>query len=113
MRQLSRITVVSKIFLAQCETLTTSFTTREGRINTIICATAEKHEEFLQYLEDQEKEGNLIFGHHVSKESIMTCYIEERNAKHIHFVDGADGGYTEASKEFKAKLKGLQAGQFA
>jgi hypothetical protein len=53
----------------------------------------------------QEKEGNLIYGHHISKESVMTCYIQNRNAKHIHFVDGSDGGYTEAAKEFKMKLK--------
>lgn len=35
----------------------------------------------------------------------MTCYIEDRKYKHIHFVDGADGGYTEAAKELKAKRK--------
>ncbi|MBA4058110.1 MAG: hypothetical protein C0490_25560, partial [Marivirga sp.] len=51
-----------------------------------------------------ENEGKLFFGHHHSKESIMTCYIENMNAKHIHFIDGSDGGYTEAAKEFKQKL---------
>jgi len=50
----------------------------------------------------------INFWHHVSKESIITCYIENRNSKHIHFVDGADGGYTEAAKAFKAKLNYLR-----
>lgn len=77
------------------------------RINTIVCASSNKHNEFLQYLSHQEASGLLIFGHHVSKESVMTCYIEDRRDKHIHFVDGADGGYTEAAKEFKAKLQKL------
>lgn len=81
----------------------------DGRVNTIICGTPQQHSTFLNYLSQEEKKGNLIYGHHSSKESIMTCYIEERNQKHIHFVDGADGGYTEASKEFKQKLKQLQA----
>ncbi len=65
----------------------------------------DKRIQFLEYLSMQEKEGNLIYGHHISKESVMTCYIQNRNAKHIHFVDGSDGGYTEAAKEFKMKLK--------
>lgn len=86
--------------IAHADTLTV-----DGRVNTIICGTQKEHERFLNYLAQKEKEGALIYGHHASKESVMTCYIENRNSKHIHFVDGADGGYTEASKEFKAKLK--------
>ncbi len=77
----------------------------DGRINTIISGKMDKRIQFLEYLSMQEKEGNLIYGHHISKESVMTCYIQNRNAKHIHFVDGSDGGYTEAAKEFKMKLK--------
>lgn len=79
--------------------------TIDGRINTIITGKSDKRIQFLNYLSRQEQEGNLIYGHHISKESIMTCYIENRNAKHIHFVDGSDGGYTEAAKEFKRKFK--------
>ncbi|MBD0296914.1 MAG: DUF3095 family protein, partial [Flavisolibacter sp.] len=33
---------------------------------------------------------------------------EDRDEKHIHFVDGSDGGYTEASKEYKRKLMQAQ-----
>ena len=88
--------------IAHADTLTV-----DGRITTIICSTPDKHRQFLDYLCQEEQKGLLVYGHHVSKESIMTCYIENRNAKHIHFVDGADGGYTEASKELKGKLKKL------
>jgi hypothetical protein len=80
----------------------------DGRVNTIICGTVEQHQQFLDYLAQEENKGTLIYGHHSSRESIMTCYIENRNAKHIHFVDGADGGYTEASKAFKSKLQQRQ-----
>jgi hypothetical protein len=88
--------------IAHADTLTI-----DGRITTIICGTPDKHNQFLDYLTQQEQKGLLLYGHHVSKESIMTCYIENRNARHVHFVDGADGGYTEASKELKSKLKNL------
>ena len=79
--------------------------TIDGRINTIISSSMEKRRKFVEYLNAEEKAGNLIFGHFISRESVMTCYIENRDEKHIHFVDGADGGYTEASKELKNKLR--------
>jgi hypothetical protein len=77
----------------------------DGRINTIISGQKEKRIQLIDYLNEQERLGNLVYGHHISKESIMTCYIENRNEKHQHFVDGSEGGYTEAAKEFKRKLR--------
>lgn len=77
----------------------------DGRISTIISGKKEKRIQLINYLQQQEVKGQLIFGHHISKESVMTCYIENRNEKHTHFIDGSEGGYTEASKEFKRKLK--------
>jgi hypothetical protein len=82
--------------------------TIDGRINTIVSGTKENRMRLLEYLKQQETTGRLFYGHHVSKESIMTCYIENRDSKHIHFIDGSNGGYTEAAKELKPKLKKLQ-----
>jgi hypothetical protein len=77
----------------------------DGRINTIISGQKEKRIQLIGYLNEQERLGNLVYGHHISQESIMTCYIEDRNDKHQHFVDGSGGGYTEAAKEIKKKMK--------
>lgn len=85
--------------IANADTLTI-----DGRINTVITGSMDKRKAFTNYLAQQEQEGKLIFGHHISRESIMTCYIEHFNSRHIHFVDGSDGGYTEASKELKRKV---------
>lgn len=90
--------------IAHADTLTV-----DGRINTIVCAPPERHERFLRFLQKQEAAGLLVYGHYASKESIMTCYIENLNQKHIHFVDGADGGYTLAARELKVKLKAKTA----
>lgn len=81
--------------------------TIDGRITTVITGTVEKRILFTKYLLEQEENGKLIFGYHISKESIMTCYIEDRQFKHIHFVDGSDGGYTAASKYFKQKSRNI------
>lgn len=86
--------------IANADTLTI-----DGRINTIISGKSERRKQMIDYLRSQEEKGILTFGHHISKESIMTCYIENMNSKHIHFVDGSDGGYTEAAKELKAKAR--------
>lgn len=89
--------------IANADTLTI-----DGRINTILSGKAENREQLLSYLTKKENEGVLVFGHHLSKESVMTCYIENMHAKHIHFVDGSDGGYTEAARELKQKLSAIR-----
>lgn len=79
----------------------------DGRINALVCGTNSQRERLFEYLTAQEKAGILIFGHNVSSESIMTCYIESLNRKHIHFIDGSNGGYTSASVELKSKISSL------
>jgi len=86
--------------IAQSEILTI-----DGRINAIISGTKENRIRFIKYLTEQEQSGILVFGHHVSPSSIMTCYVEDMKNKHTHFVDGSDGGYTAASRELKPKLQ--------
>lgn len=79
--------------------------TLDGRINTIISGTTEQHTRFRAFLNNLEKAGKLRYGHHANGDSVITCYIESRAEKHIHFVDGGDGGYTAAAGELKSKLR--------
>jgi hypothetical protein len=81
--------------------------TIDGRINTIVSGTEKNRREFLEFLQDLEKKGLIVYGHYVSSASIMTCYVQNIYNKHVHFIDGADGGYTEAAKELKPKLAAL------
>lgn len=77
----------------------------DGKINTVISGTATQRKELQEGLMQLENDGEIVFGFHVSDSTIMSCYVEDMNEKHIHFVDGADGGYTEASRFLKRKLK--------
>jgi len=56
--------------------------------------------------------GELVYGMHVSDTALMTCFVEDiGNSRHIHFVDGADGGLSMAAAEFKQRQSTLgQAG---
>jgi hypothetical protein len=37
----------------------------------------------------------------------MTCLVFNYSAKHLHFIDGADGGLTLAAKAFKERAAKL------
>ncbi|MGB1314285.1 MAG: DUF3095 family protein [Bizionia paragorgiae] len=77
----------------------------DGRINMVISGTTKQRQLLIDYLDGLEKDKRIIYGIHVSNESIMSCYVRDRNAKHIHFVDGGSSGYTRAAKVLKEKIK--------
>ena len=76
----------------------------DGKINTVISGTAQQRELLERELNELERKGDIQYGLYVSKESIMSCYVRSLNEDHIHFVDGAEGGYTKASGMLKRKL---------
>ena len=76
----------------------------DGRINTVIAGTQSQRVDFLSWLDEQEDQGSLLYGLYVSRASIMSCYVRDREDNHVHFVDGADGGYTLAARMLKEKM---------
>lgn len=59
---------------------------------------------FEDWLKTEEQAGKLIYGMHISDAAQLTCLISQIGVKHIHFVDGCDGGYALAAKALKLKL---------
>jgi hypothetical protein len=80
----------------------------DGFLNTVISGTDEQINKLKAVLNDLESQEKIIYGIHITHASIMSCYIEDREEKHVHFVDGTEGGYTSAAIMFKDKLKKLQ-----
>ncbi|CAM4293559.1 DUF3095 family protein [Zobellia nedashkovskayae] len=80
----------------------------DGRINMVISGTTKQRQRLTKYLDELEKHEVIIYGIHVSNTSIMSCYVRNRNAKHIHFVDGGSSGYTRAAKVLKEKIHHIQ-----
>lgn len=80
----------------------------DGKINTVITGTAGQRKQLDALLKQMENEQRILYGLHVSNESVMSCYVRNMDDQHIHFVDGADGGYTKAAGVLKKKMATLK-----
>jgi hypothetical protein len=76
----------------------------DGRINTVISGNQAQRFQLLKVLDELEQAGEVLYGMHVSGDSVMSCYVRDLKDGHIHFVDGAEGGYTQAARQLKTKL---------
>ena len=76
----------------------------DGKINTVISGTINQRKELEVALNSLESDGYILYGFFVSNESIISCYVRSMDENHIHFVDGADGGYTKAAAVLKKKI---------
>jgi hypothetical protein len=55
-------------------------------------------------LNDAQARGLLRYGLTTQREAMMTCIVPSiLTDDHVHFIDGADGGYTEAARQMKGK----------
>jgi hypothetical protein len=49
--------------------------------------------------------GIAIYGLHRQNAAMMTCFAPSpRRSNHVHFIDGAQGGYAAAASAMKAAL---------
>jgi hypothetical protein len=60
-------------------------------------------------LSAEQRAGRLAYGLHRSSAALITCLVRSYAGDHVHFIDGADGGYALAAKEMKAMLDDLAA----
>ncbi|WP_309399518.1 DUF3095 domain-containing protein [Cerasicoccus maritimus] len=74
----------------------------------VLSGTTGQREELIARVKEAFKPEQLVFGSHVADSAIMTCVIDDYQHEHLHFVDGADGGYALAAKQMKAKIKALE-----
>jgi len=54
-------------------------------------------------LDAAEAAGTVSYGMHTQDEAMMTCIVPSiMDDTHVHFIDGAAGGYTQAAMGIKA-----------
>ncbi|RME97990.1 MAG: DUF3095 family protein, partial [Alphaproteobacteria bacterium] len=74
----------------------------DGLDMTLDC-TQGQAETIKALLDNLAGKGVIRFGTHRQQEALMTCIVPSYTADdHLHFIDGAGGGYAEAARRLKA-----------
>jgi len=69
----------------------------------ILAGNAGQRAALSEWLEQRHAERELIFGLHVTDRAQMTCLVFDYSGRHLHFIDGADGGLFMAAKSLKER----------
>jgi len=85
----------------------TDFRKFDDTLRMVVDVTKDQERAIVAYLDREHAAGKLVYGVHGAPAALMTCAITEHEGNHVHFVDGANGGYALAAKQLKAQLKEL------
>jgi len=69
----------------------------------ILAGKAAQREALNAWLELGFAQRQLVYGVHVSNRAQMTCLVFDYSGRHLHFIDGADGGLSMAAKALKER----------
>ena len=77
----------------------------DGTLRLIVDCTDDELNEVNNMLDRRYKNGEIHFGVHTADTALMTCLVFDLAAsRHLHFVDGNDGGFAVAAKGLKAQI---------
>lgn len=77
----------------------------DGLKMTLDC-DADTQEQLRVMLERAQSKGVIRYGLHMQSEAMITCIVPSiLTDDHVHFVDGAAGGYTAAAQQIKAQQR--------
>jgi hypothetical protein len=84
----------------------TDFRKYDGMFRAVLDVSPEQAARIERYLEDEYKAGRLVYGVQLADAALMTCLVFNlAQSEHVHFVDGAEGGFAMAARGFKARLR--------
>lgn len=75
----------------------------------ILAGTPAQREALDAWLAGRYARRELVYGLHVTDRAHMTCLVFNYSGRHLHFIDGADGGLFMASKAFKERAAKIAA----
>jgi hypothetical protein len=70
----------------------------------ILAGNAAQRKALDAWLDARYRQSDLAYGIHTTNRAQMTCLVFNYAGRHMHFIDGADGGLFLASKELKKRL---------
>ncbi len=76
----------------------------DDTLRMVLDVTTDELTTIERLLDEKQAKKELAYGIHASDAALMTCIVRKYEGAHVHFVDGADGGYALAAKKLKARL---------
>lgn len=73
-------------------------------LRMVISGTEQQRQRLRSVLEEYRDRGQIAFGIHAAPSSLITCMVTNYDKDHVHFLDGANGGYAIAARELKRQL---------
>ncbi len=73
----------------------------------ILSGTPAQREALDTWLAECYAKRELVYGLHVTDRAHMTCLVFNYSGRHLHFIDGADGGLFLAAKALKRRVAAL------
>lgn len=73
-------------------------------LRMVIAGSALQRRQLRSVLDGYRQRGDLVYGIHCAPSSVVTCIVSDYNTEHVHFLDGANGGYAMAAVEMKRQL---------
>lgn len=73
-------------------------------LRMVIAGSPAQRSRLRAVLQGYRQRGELVFGIHSAAATLVTCIVTNYDTEHVHFLDGADGGYAMAAVEMKEQL---------
>ncbi len=73
----------------------------------ILAGNTAQREALTAWLDQRFARRELVYGVHVANRAQMTCLVFDHSGRHLHFIDGADGGLSMAAKALKERVATL------
>ncbi len=86
----------------------TDFRKYDGALRMVLDLSLDQAELLEEWLAEQYSRKRLIYGTWHSSSALMTCMLFDlTQSRHLHLIDGGDGGYALAAKGYKMRMREL------
>ncbi len=91
-------------YMGEIANVAVDFARSDDNLYMVFDCPVDRIEAVNAFLTECQAKGELRFGMSQSDHAVMTCLVTSMmDGRHVHFVDGGDGGYTRAATQFKAQ----------
>jgi hypothetical protein len=84
--------------------INTDYRKFDEMLRMVISGSEQQRQRLRSVLEEYRERGLIAFGIHAAPSSLITCIVTNYDKDHVHFLDGANGGYAMAARELKQQL---------